>query len=502
MKKITKSEFMTGYNCPKSLFLLRQPKRIIEPSANNSENQNQGMEVELFARKLFPGGLDISGEEIMSTYELVARSTFALLKNVPIIYGCSFTTKRGFCKTDILLKTGNELHVFEVKSTCEVKDEHIIDCAFQRKVITESGWNVASISVIHLNREYVRNGDLDLGQLFIVEDVTKQAIEMEPIVEAHLNLLNKMLESGTCPDTDIGIYCDQSYGPCEFKGQCWKQIPETSIFNIGGLRKKVKFRSYQNGIIRMEDIPDAMKLSAKQWIQVRCTRSNEPYFDAAAIRSFLNSIRYPVCYLDFETFHSAIPLFDSQRPYMQTVFQFSSHHQNKQNDTLTHKEFLALPGDDPRRMFTEKLLEKTEGVETIIVYNSAFEITRLKELAEIFPYLREKIQDRIDRIVDLMVPFRNGSFYHPKMNGSYSIKKVLPALVPNFSYDELVIKDGEESSKAYASLLKMSGRERHMTMCNLLLYCEMDTLAMVRILEVLYAQVENQNKVQQLNLQK
>jgi len=207
MKKITKSEFMTGYNCPKSLFLQRQPNRIMEPSAN-LEDKNQGMEVELLARKLFPGGASVQGEEIMSSYELIAGTAFLLSKKTPVIYEASFMCRKGFCKTDILRMDGSGIHVFEVKSTCEIKDQHIIDCAFQRKVISQAGWNVASISIIHLNPDYVRNGDLDLQQLFVVEDVTQRAIEMEPVVEAHLNLLYKVLESDTCPDTDIGIYCD------------------------------------------------------------------------------------------------------------------------------------------------------------------------------------------------------------------------------------------------------------------------------------------------------
>ena len=190
--------------------------------------------------------------------------------------------------------------------------------------------------------------------------------------------------------------------------------------------------------------------------------------------------------MDFETFQPAVPLFDNSRPYQQIPFQYSIHYKESKESQITHYEFLAEQGEDPRQKFVKNLLEDTSSKGDIIVYSKTFEITRLKEIANDFPAYAEQIEERISRIKDLMIPFRQKYYYSPEMKGSYSIKAVLPALVPELSYDELEINEGGLASIAFETLqIETDLIIIAEIKAQLLEYCKLDTLAMVRILEKL-----------------
>jgi hypothetical protein len=247
-----------------------------------------------------------------------------------------------------------------------------------------------------------------------------------------------------------------------------------------------KYELYRNGIIRFEDIKDKSVLNKNNLLQLEVYKSGKPEVDKKAIKDFLSDLNYPLYFMDFETFQPAVPLFDNSKPYQQIPFQYSVHCKENKNSELKHFEFLADPGGDPRKKFIENLLNVTDGKGNIIVYNKTFEITRLKELAGDFPGYADNIEKRINRIVDLMVPFQKKYFYAPEMKGSYSIKYVLPALVPDLSYDELEINEGGLASIAYESLQTETDL-MHIAEIKqqLLKYCKLDTLGMVRILEKL-----------------
>jgi hypothetical protein len=191
--------------------------------------------------------------------------------------------------------------------------------------------------------------------------------------------------------------------------------------------------------------------------------------------------------MDFETFQPAVPLFDNSGPYQQIPFQYSVFLKKTKNSETVHYEFLAEPGEEPRKKFIENLLKVTKGKGDVIVYNKAFEITRLNEISRDFPGYTDEIENLISRIKDLMVPFQKKYYYSPEMKGSYSIKAVLPALVPELSYDELEINEGGLASIAYESLLTETDLMVIAEVKQQLLeYCKLDTLGMVKILERLY----------------
>jgi hypothetical protein len=243
---------------------------------------------------------------------------------------------------------------------------------------------------------------------------------------------------------------------------------------------------YRNGIISLDEIPDDFQLPKNAKLQLDIFRKGYDFIDVESIKSFLHDIKYPLYYMDFETFQPAIPMFENSRPYMQIPFQYSLHYKESKNSALKHFEFLAEEKGDPRIPFIENLLRDTSEPGNILVYNKTFEITRLREIAESFPKYKKQIQKLIDRIIDLIIPFQKKFYYTNEMKGSYSIKYVLPALVPELNYNNLPINEGGLASLTFESLYEETDEnlvdEKRK---QLLEYCKLDTFAMVKILEKL-----------------
>jgi hypothetical protein len=328
-------------------------------------------------------------------------------------------------------------------------------------------------------------GELDIHQLFTIESLKDLIIPMQPEIKKQLSDMKLMLRQDKVPDIDIGPHCTDPYA-CSFMGHCWKHIPDYSVFDISRLKAEKKFELYIQGILEIDAIPDEYGLSHSQRLQVEGEKNGSKIINKAAIRAFADNLNYPLAFLDFETFNPPVPLFDHSRPYQMIAFQYSLHIQQSPHGEVEHKEFLAETAGDPRIPFIEQLIKDLGKSGDIIVYNQAFENTRLKEIARDFPVYAKAIDNILNRVVDLMVVFSRKDYYTPEMQGSYSIKKVLPALVPGFGYSGLDIADGGTASMAFASLYNETdpatiGKIRK----DLLAYCKMDTQAMVEILKVL-----------------
>lgn len=299
--------------------------------------------------------------------------------------------------------------------------------------------------------------------------------------------MQRMMQ-GKEPKIDIGPHCSDPY-PCDFEGHCWAHIPDNSVFDLTGNGVK-KFDLYQKGIVKLEDALDTLK--GKQLQQAEATLNKKVTVEKDELRTFLARLQYPLCFLDFETFMSAVPPYDGLRPYQQVPFQYSMHFRKKPGGKLHHVEFLAQAGVDPRKEFLERLLEDIPEDACILVYNKSFEISRLKDLAEQFPRRKKRIQAIIDSIVDLIEPFRQRFIYSWKQKGSHSIKSVLPAFVPGMSYEGLEIGEGGEAMEAYHEMCDLVGKPKELVKLRnaLLEYCRQDTLAMIKLLEVLEKKAE------------
>jgi len=476
---LSKSSILKGIQCPKALYLTKSPPDFeIPPDPDLEAKFQTGKEVGSLAQQLFPGGTEVPynglsiSEQIEKTRELIAAGN-------EVIYEAAFAYDSIFIKADILVRSGSSWEINEVKMSTSVKDVNFDDAAIQYYIVTNCGLSVSRVSIVHIDNTYVRQGEIDVQQLFTNEDLTDAVLaRQETLPDLVVSLLETL--QGDEPDIDIGPYCASPY-ECEFKEYCWQHIPEDSVFSLKG-RGINKFDYYRQGMIKIEDLP-LYKLNNAQRFQTEATIKRQDSVNSEGIKSFLESLWYPICHLDFETFDTPIPPFDGTRPYQKIPFQYSIHIQENEVGELIHYEYLVEPGNDPRRELTEKILAEITEQACILTYNQTFEKGVLKSLAETFPDLMDAINLRIENIRDLMVPFRKRDIYRWQMQGSYSIKEVLPVMVPELSYEGLRVADGMMAMRVYNEMCKTDDLDKVAELRQgLMEYCRLDTLAMVKIL--------------------
>lgn len=483
---ISKSVFLRGMQCEKSMYLHRRHPELRDEITEEQEAIfTRGTNIGILAQGLFPDGVNAQPDDQLQIQEAVEKTKKLIQSGEKIIYEAAFQHKYALAFIDILVNEGTGWHIYEVKSSSGVDPVHILDAAFQLNLLLDAGLEVKDVSIVHLNTEYIRKGELNIHELFGITPVFHQAEELLPQIMEKLHRFDKVLQGDAIPAIPIGAHCLSPYY-CDFIGHCWKHVPENSVFELAGVRWDKKFGLYNQGIVHIKDIPDDYPLSGNQRLQVDGERDGKSIIDKSRIKAFLNDLSYPLYFFDLETFNPAVPLFDDSRPYQQIPFQFSIHLKKSGRSAPVHYEFLAEPGGDPRPEFIRKLLENTERPGDILVYNRGFETRILRELARDFPHYQDDLANRIDRIKDLMVPFRTKAYYTPGMRGSYSIKAVMPELVPDLTYDGLPIGDGGAAMNAYEQLLTETDPDIiDQTRKALLEYCKLDTFAMVRIMEKL-----------------
>jgi hypothetical protein len=300
-----------------------------------------------------------------------------------------------------------------------------------------------------------------------------------------LQLFQKVLKKDKAPSIEIGKRCFDPY-ECEFTGFCWLRVPEYSIYNITRLKWDKKEELRGRGILKVEDVPESFYLNDVQRLEVAVARNGKEHIDRKSIKELLSGLEYPLHFLDFETIGPAIPPYDGLRPFQQIPFQFSLHICDR-NGEVRHVEFLGDGKTDPRADLAKALAENVGESGSVIAYNAAFEGRAIKELAETFPQYKKKLLSLESRLWDLMAPFMKRHYVHPKFHGSASLKAVLPALVPSMTYDGMTISEGGAASQAYLDIMsgKLAKEDQDKIRQDLLAYCGQDTLAMVKILEVL-----------------
>lgn len=477
---LSKSLIIKGLQCQKALWLTKNPPDFDFPPQPDLEAKfRAGTEVGILAQQLFPGGIEVPYEGLSFPGQL-ARTKQLIKNGAQVIYEASFSFSAIFIKVDILVRDGAAWQIHEVKMGTSVKEVNLDDVAVQHYVLNGCGLSVSKSFLVHIDNSYVRQSAIEVNKLFTSEDISlKVAARQQSLPEIVTELRETMRESDE-PDIDIGLHCNDPY-ECDFIPYCWQHIPENSIFDLKGLGIN-KFDYYNQGIIDFEDVP-LDELNQMQRQQIEATLMQQNSTDADKVKEFLDTLWYPLCHLDFETFITPIPKFDRTRPYQQVPFQFSIHIQQQADAEPQHYEYLAPSDGDPRRELIERLLTIIPAEACILTYNQAFEKGVLRNLAELFPDLAEAIDVRLSNVRDLMVPFRKRDVYRWQMRGSYSIKEVLPAMVPELSYDGMEIADGMAAMRAYHEMCSLDpGGELDKLRQGMLEYCRLDTLAMVRIL--------------------
>lgn len=409
-----------------------------------------------------------------------------------------------YCAVDILRKTADGWAIYEVKSSSSNADadatdkefgKYAIDIAYQKWVLEQCGVKVTGTYLVTLNKDYVRQGDLDLQQLFNIIDLKELVANEYLKVPMQAGHAHEVLAMESEQPSVLAEYCQKPY-KCAFWEYCTRELPVPSVFNVyggkgrGGFTFTKKIDCYNRGIITFEQLQN-VSLGYIQDMQINCTLNQVEHIDKAGLRDFLDTITYPLYFLDFETMQQVVPQYDGTRPYQQITFQYSLHYIEHEGGPLKHAAFLApSDGSDPRRALAEALCHDIPMDACTMVYNDTFEKARIKEMAEAYPDLATHLMNIRDNIIDLLIPFRRGHYYTPAMGGSFSIKSVLPALFPDdeeLNYHNLnpLVQNGGHAMTIFPKIKDMSTKEAEEARQALLAYCHLDTLAMVRVWEKL-----------------
>jgi len=483
---ISKSQFMSGVQCLKRLYLqVHQPELAAEPDASGSAIMEQGQEVGRLAHHLFPGGVKVDGsdglgEAIRTTQELIANP------EVPAIFEATFSNDDLLVRVDILhRRKDNRWRLIEVKSTTDLKEHHLDDVAIQHRVVSRSGLDLASSCLAHINRNYVFDGgSIDVRRFFKIRNLTGRVERLLPKLTFLLRSEFRILAFPQPPPIPVGSHCTDPI-TCEFFDFCNPPRPDDHVGYIPRIHASAVEELAEMGVESIRDIPDDFPLNERQRRACSSVQTGEPWF-SEDLGKELGALKYPLYFMDFETINPAIPRFSGMRPYDQILFQWSVHVQREPGAEPEHFEFLAADRADPRSGFMTSLCAALGESGSIVVYNQQFESQRFSELAAWLPEFAGRIKKIQRRLWDLLPIVRN-HVYHPAFAGSYSLKAVLPALIPQMSYAGMQVADGQRAGLAWELLVRgtLDRDEHEKTRKALLEYCGQDTLAMVRLVDKL-----------------
>ncbi len=465
---LSKTDYIIWRDCHKNAWLkVHKPEiyRAHTLSAFELQIIETGNEVDLLARDLFP-----TGE-----------------------YQKRFETDGYLAITDILTEKDGEFNIYEVKATNDIdKKTHLHDLTFQYIVLKRAGLNIKSANLVHLNSEYVRQGELDITQLFMIEDMTETVEEMAEEVFAEMQLAKEYLESETEPVGPCDCLKKGRSAHCTTFSYSNPGVPEYGIHDLTriGLSKRKLTELVDSNIFKLEDIPEALELSDVQKNQVWTYLTGREIISKENISEELDKLVFPLYFLDYETFPAAIPRFDGFSPYNQIPFQYSLHILSSPEEKIEHVDFLYSHSEDPSRSFVESLQGHIEPKGSIVVWHKDFECGRNRELAKRIPESKSFFDNIETRIFDLEIIFKKQQYVHKDFKGSSSIKKVLPVLVPQLSYKDLEIKEGGAASIIWGQMTEpgslFSEEEKLVVIENLKTYCKLDTYAMYAIWASLY----------------
>ena len=494
---ISKSDFLKYKECSSYFwFWKNDPKVLSEEKVVPfiQRLKSQGYEVELFARHLFPNAKLISG----TLHEAALTTKNEIEKGGKEFFQASFLIDDLFTSCDMLV--WNELFsgwdIIEVKSSTDKdrkKKEHVLDAAFQRVVLEKAGLKVVNVYLLELNKEFYRSGDINPDDIFNTTEITTECIELESQVKVEIQDAKDLLSK---PNP---LSCS-----CEYKGRSrhcrafkylHPDVPEYSIYDLRaiGSSKKVLRSIVDSGHLRINEIPDSIKLNKTHALQKYVLETKEIIIEKEKIQFQFEELIYPLYFLDYETLACGIPKFDNTYPYQQTVFQYSLHIMNESGQ-LQHKEFIHIDQSSPVHLVAKRLREDIGDQGSVIVWNKSFEGKCNQDMAKVNADLSTFLLNLNDRIFDLMEIFRRMEYLDNAFKGSYSIKNVLPVMCPDLTYDTLEVSNGAQAVVEFENLIfghLLHGDDKEIKLKALLEYCKLDTLAMVRIYEELKKRIED-----------
>ena len=489
MRTFSKSKLLALRQCPKRLWLEIHRPELRKDSASTQASFQVGHQVGDLARRIYdPEGLgaiiDVQSDGFARAFEL---STELLHSNQPI-FEAGLKAGGALAFADVMLPEqidGKKVwRMVEVKSSTSVKDYHRDDVAVQAFVAQSAGVALQSVALAHIDSSWTYPGDGDYNGLLKENDLTAEVFSRTEEVKAWIAQALLVTASPVEPAIEIGAHCNTPFA-CGFYDHCSRDQPKPQypVYWLPHVGAKAQQLATQ-GVIDLRDVPDDM-LNAKQQRVKTHTLANTVFFDAAGAAADLMVHSLPAYFLDFETIQFAVPIWKGTRPYQQNTFQFSLHTLDASGQ-LDHTAFLDLTGNDPSEAFTQSVVAACGQSGPVYVYSAAFETARISELATRYPQFSAALLAINARVVDLL-PIARERYYHPSQQGSWSIKKVLPAVVPGLRYDALDgVQDGGMAMGAFIEAIHpdTSAERKSLIEQQLLAYCKLDTYAMVRLWQV------------------
>jgi hypothetical protein len=429
------------------------PKKIPPIDENTQALFDSGHQFEPYAESQFPEGVTLGFSDYSEYLSLPQRTQDAIVRGDQVLFQPRFEWGGFTCICDIVCFVGyNEVDLYEIKASTSAKVEHEFDLAFQTAVLEGTGLKVRNIYVIHVNNQYVRSGPIEDDKITLTEDVTGKVRAKGELTAKYMPMALAVAQQPNMPD------------------------PSPALAKLGS--KKDWLRIYEN-IVPQEP---------KVWPE-----DTKPVIQQEQVKQFLGELKYPLYFLDYETLMSLVPYFDGHRPYQQVPFQYSLHILQSPDAELEWREYLHRDNSDPARPLTEQLIKDVGDAGTVLVWYEGFEKARNKELGDMLPEYKAAMDAINDRVIDLMLPFKNKWYDDPRCEGSASIKKVLPVLCPELSYKSLGIQEGGSAQRLWmeAVLDEKRADQKDKILADLLEYCKLDTLAMVEIYRKLVTLKDN-----------
>jgi CRISPR/Cas system-associated exonuclease Cas4 (RecB family) len=488
MSTLSKSKILSYLQCPKRLWLEVKQPELVENSAATEASFKIGHQVGEIARTLYdPQGNGVLIAPLRVGFETAFSQTENLLKSSAPIFEAAITTGDALALADVMLPMNLQgtpsWRMIEVKSSTSVKDYHRDDVAVQAHIARSSGVALERIDVACIDNQWVYPGEGNYQGLLKETDLTEQAFGRTNEVKGWIEDAHKMIDKGVEPNVSTGPHCNEPYS-CGFYQYCSgaEPQPQFPVNWLPDIRKRgLKEFIRDNGVTDLGEVPDDL-LNERQRRVKKHSLSGKLFFDKEGAATDLAGYELPAYFLDFETINLAVPIWKGRRAYQQVPFQYSLHKLSS-DSAVTHESFLDLSGKDPAEPLADKLVAACGQKGPIFVYNIGFESARIRELAEQFPRIKQPLLAINSRLVDLMVVARK-RYYHPGQQGSWSIKKVLPAIAPDLDYEDLEgVQDGGSAMAVFSEAIAAdtSLNRKSEIEAALLAYCRLDTVALVRL---------------------